>query len=373
MGFSLHFKFKSAAIKFFNIWCVILLFVLPYSCISLEEEDNIYAPPVKNDFNVVYNIRCFPDYNGTGIYALDPRPLYNNILYRFDIQLNKWEVVGNHSGLPVRSRYDLLFRSLHFYEDTEYPSYEVPDAGTSSSTFITYFNAESAFEFSLSSKSWSVIPMEYVGGNFRKTIFNPYNRIFYKLVDSSLYAINGDYSLKKLGQITGNAVAKDSRLCQFFHRDSMAIARFEYNEDNIYSYPYTADTTWTLSIIDTELLKVRKIQTPLLDSLNPDMLYFDKLSEGKIYALKDLSLYYIDLNKSTLVNVAVFNPDILVENKFNKNNWAEITYRLDKNCNLFFINNQICLFFNEQGFVLNESDKSWTPLPVLEFDKFNSL
>ncbi|HEX3007331.1 MAG TPA: hypothetical protein VHO90_06915 [Bacteroidales bacterium] len=353
-------------------FCYYLLTIfLSVSCVNIEDDDS--DPELSHDpsFGTTYQIQCFPDYANTGIYALDPRPLYKHILYRFDLASRSWLIEGDHTGLPACSRYNLLFGSSYVPYITLNP-FDVVQIGVVRKNVIRYVNAGNVYEFNSVTKRWEVRQISVPDGDFKRITFNSFNRTFYNVIDTSLYQLDEDNTFSKVLQFRCDN-KQQMNSCQFFSADSFAMA--------FRKTVYDKDPEWFISLVNVKTKKTETIRNDLLTEINPDVVYFDKFSERKIYALKKAIVggserklvYCIDVNKNVKTQLPSFFKADLNENTYNRNTWGEIKYTQQDIYRLMFIDDNICLFWNEKGFLLNEASHLWEPLPTLEFETFNAL
>lgn len=346
---------------------------MPLSCINVEDEMGDPEVSSNPSFTLYYQIECFPDYENAGIYALDPRSLYKNILYRYDIASNNWSTLGDHRGLPSSNRYNLLFGREYSLNLSSNPFImEEIKAGAISKNSILYIKNRRANIFELETQFWNTHFVDDFYGEITINVFNPFNKTFYGMASDSLYLLNEDFSYSG---ITGLTFPLEEKLnaSQFYCHDTLAIASWNLIEGK---------TDWTIRLINVKTKKIRTIQNEVVNNINPLILYFDKFREGKIYAVKNskdlyklgnIVIYCIDINKNQTIKLPTFFAVDLYENTFNRNKWAEITYIQNNTYRLIFIKDNIYLFWNEKGFLLNTAKKRWDPLPVLEFETFNSL
>jgi hypothetical protein len=339
--------------------------------VNIGEDDS--DPELSHDpsFGTTYQIQCFSDYANTGIYALDPRPLYKHILYRFDLASQSWLIEGDPLGLPACSRYSLLFEDKDLPYVTMNPL-DVVQIGEVRKNFIQYVNGDRLFEFNLVTKRCETKAIQPLYGGFKRAIFNSFTRTFYNIADTFLYQMKEDLTFQRL--LTFRSYPRQKiNSCQFFCADTLAMAIRKTEDYNNFD--------WIVSLIDVKNKKIKAIQNDLLDEIDPDIVYFNKFSEGKIYALKkavvggsERRLFYcIDVQNNVKIQLPPFYEADLYENAFNRNIWGEIKYTQQDIYRLIFIDDNIYLFWNEKGFLLNEASHTWEPLPILEFETFNAL
>lgn len=357
--------------KELRICFYLLTLLLSASCVNIEDDDS--DPELSGDPSLItsYHVQCFPDYANTGIYALDPRPLYKHILYRYDLASQVWLVEGDHAGLPACFRYNLLFGDEYLpYVTSNY--LDMVQIGAVRKNFIQYVNSDRMFEFNSVTKRWETrkIPMPY--GGDKRTILNSFTRTFYHIVDTFLYQMKEDLTFSKV-LVFPDSPRQQINSCQFFCADTLAMAirkTDDYNEPD-----------WIVTLIDVKNRKTKTIRNDLLNEIDPDIVYFNKYREGKIYALKKAIVggserklvYCIDMNNNVKIQLPAFFKADLYENTFNRSIWGEIRYTQQDIYRLIFINDMIYLFWNEKGYVLNAASHTWDSLPVLEFETFNAL
>lgn len=372
--------------KLFPIYISVVLFV---SCIDL------YTNQDDNDEKVFqsYEMSSFTSKNLNGVYLIDPRPVFKNMIYYFDLSSKQWSALASRTQLPVSDPYEIFdFLSPHIVKNNRLIMYKT------NKDHLFYNKQGFMYEYDLATNRLSSVEIQFpnIFGinlhdpydssfNISQIVYNQFSDQCYYVADSVLYLLNGDYEFtKKCTVPLGNHAIFLPRF-DFISSDTLVTLVSEYRETD--SYP--EQDPWSIQnknlVIHKTNINTGKdiiFRHNFLDSLNTRFFYLENLSEGTMILLDSPDPYYLDLNTVKLIRINFrtneyehlprFDNSVnIAENPNNITNWGDILYHQFNSINCFQKDGSIYLFNNENGFVLYPGESSWQRLPDLDFIALN--
>lgn len=368
--------------KIIPVYFSVVLFV---SCIDLYTyQDETEKRVIQN-----YKMSTFTPNTSNSIYLIDPRPVFKNMIYHFDLTSQQWSVTASRNQLPVSDHYDILdIHSANIVKNNKILIFKKIDH---------YYTRGRIYEYDFDSKQLNPVdiywPDNFDGNYFSQydssfsisqLVYNQFSNQYYYIGDSVLYSLNSNYEFEKKCTVPLGNIAVYFPLFDFISSDTLVTLASEYRGTG--SYPEQDPST-----IQNKKLVIHKtnintgkntiFRHNLIDSLNTTFVYLENLTKGSVITvdypdqyqadLKTVNLTKINFSANELKHLPPFDPVNISENRNNIINWGDISYHQLNLINCFQKNNCIYLFHNEKGFVLFPGENSWQRLPDPDFFKLN--